>query len=74
MKLSTFAIAIILFVSVSCGNKKANEEHGHTHDSEVGHGHPHNEDAAMDHHQEEFKVESDSAVHTHEDGSKHNDH
>jgi hypothetical protein len=74
MKLSTFAIAIILFISVSCGNKKANEEHGHSHESEAEHGHAHDEESTMDHHQEEFKVESDSTVHTHEDGNTHSDH
>jgi hypothetical protein len=74
MKLSTFAIAIILFISVSCGNKKANEEHGHPHESEAEHGHAHDEDSTANHHQEEFKVESDSAVHTHEDGNTHSDH
>jgi len=74
MKLSIVTIAIILFISVSCGNKKSNEEHGHPHETEAEHGHPQDEDADADHHQEEFKVESDSAVHTHEDGNTHNDH
>lgn len=73
MKISNILFALLLIVSVSCGNKKTEDDHGHEHTNEEAHGHPHEAEDA-DHHQEEFKVEKDSAVHTHEDGATHSDH
>jgi len=74
MKISNILFALLLILSISCGNKKANGDHGHEHATEEEHGHPHKGEDADDHHQEEFKVKSDSMEHSHDDGTTHNDH
>lgn len=81
--LLTLATVALLFAG--CGNKKNNE---HAHDSEGNHpntesvhehdnGSVHKDHKDAEHHQEEFKVKSDSSVvktekengHSHDDGS-----
>ncbi|HSI74646.1 MAG TPA: hypothetical protein VK957_02070 [Lunatimonas sp.] len=78
------SLAIAAFLFTGCGNKKNSEHshdgdaHGHTsgtHEHEDGSVHDDHDDA--EHHQEEFKVGSDSSTlktveehgHSHEDGS-----
>lgn len=86
MKLTNIFIALIALFSVACSSHSNDEDHGHPHSTEE-HGHPHDEDAdhsheSEDHHdQEEFtiendssRVEKDSTMHTHEDGTQHPDH
>lgn len=76
----SLAIAALLFAG--CGNKKSNE---HSHDGDAHEhttgthedGSVHEDHQDAEHHQEEFKVESDSSSvktekehgHSHEDGS-----
>lgn len=63
-------MAIVALLFAGCGNKKSNE---HSHDSEGNHTHTkgvhehedgsvHEDHDDAEHHQEEFKVESDSSA------------
>lgn len=82
MKISTMLMALFLTFTMACSGNSGDhghehpdesaqsEDHGHTHEKSGSHSHEHNE-------QEEFTLKDDSAtstIHTHEDGSTHEDH
>jgi len=87
MKISNILIALTFVFAVACNGKKANEEHGHSHDTESP-AHPH-EEASEDHghshddgdhehglennEQEEFTVGSDSTQVEEESTHTHDD-
>jgi PBP1b-binding outer membrane lipoprotein LpoB len=79
MKKSILSLAIVALLFAGCSNKKSNE---HSHDSEGNHTntesvHEHEDHQDVEHHQEEFKVASDTSAvknaeehgHSHEDGN-----
>lgn len=78
MKISNILIALSIVFAVACSGKKSESDHGHSHpEGEGTHSHEHE----TNHEQEEFSIKgdtlevgTDSARHTHEDGSTHHNH